>query len=357
MDHFLPYECNLTTRDIVKYYHSLRPKFKYKEILEIVTRRHDRQLSFRSLKRILFQENLNRKRNISESDLEEAVQNELRTSNSLLGYRQMTEILSVKYKINVSRESVRKTLLRVDPDGVAVRQRRLIKRRVYITDGPGDIYHIDGNDKLKRWGFAIHGAVDGFSRKVMWLVVSTTNNDPLVIGNLFLSCVKRHRVAPITLRMDCGNENIYCEDLQVFFTGSERSYMYAKSTRNQRIESFWARLKKFKTSWWIDFFQHMTKSGLYHPDVMAHQELLLFCFLPVIQLELNDFFTTWNSRNVRKSASGPGGKPDMLFQFPTTTGHGHQGKVVSQRDIEIAEEILKIDEPPRYKNRDFHLWA
>ena len=150
MDHFLPYECNLTTRDIVKYYHSLRPKFKYKEILEIVTRRHDRQLSFRSLKRILFQENLNRKRNISESDLEEAVQNELRTSNSLLGYRQMTEILSVKYKINVSRESVRKTLLRVDPDGVAVRQRRLIKRRVYITDGPGDIYHIDGNDKMKR---------------------------------------------------------------------------------------------------------------------------------------------------------------------------------------------------------------
>ena len=36
--------------------------------------------------------------------------------------------------------------------------------------------------------------------------------------------------APETLRMDLGTENIYCEDLQVFFTKSDDSFLYAAST-------------------------------------------------------------------------------------------------------------------------------
>ena len=31
---------------------------------------------------------------------------------------------------------------------------------MYETDGSADIYHIDGDDKLKQRGFAIHGCVD-----------------------------------------------------------------------------------------------------------------------------------------------------------------------------------------------------
>ena len=38
--------------------------------------------------------------------------------------------------------------------------------------------HIDGKDKFKRFGFPIHGCIDGFSQKLMWLIVSTSNNDP-----------------------------------------------------------------------------------------------------------------------------------------------------------------------------------
>ena len=87
--------------------------------------------------------------------------------------------------------------------------------------------------------------------------------------------------------MDRGTENVYCKELQVFFTGNEDSYLYAASTRNQRIESFWARLKKFKTLWWIRLFSIMVKDGLFKPDSVLHQEALLFSFLPVIQCELN----------------------------------------------------------------------
>ena len=33
------------------------------------------------------------------------------------------------------------------------------------------MWHIDGWDKLKPYGFAVHGAMDGYSRKLLWLKV------------------------------------------------------------------------------------------------------------------------------------------------------------------------------------------
>ena len=34
--------------------------------------------------------------------------------------------------------------------------------------------------------FTIHGGVDGFSRKILWLVVATTNNDHLLLATYSL---------------------------------------------------------------------------------------------------------------------------------------------------------------------------
>ena len=39
-----------------------------------------------------------------------------------------------------------------------------------------------GYDKLKPYGFPIHGAVDGFSRRILWLEVTRSNNDPKVVA-------------------------------------------------------------------------------------------------------------------------------------------------------------------------------
>ena len=93
--------------------------------------------------------------------------NELGTSSSLLGYRQMTEILAVRYGVSISKEDVRKTLKNIGLDGVKMRKNKVIRRRICHTIGPGYSYHIDGNDKLKRWGFPIHGCIDGFTHKIM----------------------------------------------------------------------------------------------------------------------------------------------------------------------------------------------
>ena len=101
----------------------------------------------------------------------------------------MTETISVKYNINVSKKDASKVLKELNPSDVQDRWRKLITRRIYDTNGLAGIYHIDGNDKLKRWGFAIHGCIDRFSQKILWLHVSTSNNDPLIIANFYLSCI------------------------------------------------------------------------------------------------------------------------------------------------------------------------
>jgi hypothetical protein len=38
-----------------------------------------------------------------------------------------------------------------------------------INPGPNFAWHADGYDKLKPYGFPIHGCIDGFSRRLIWL--------------------------------------------------------------------------------------------------------------------------------------------------------------------------------------------
>ena len=80
-------------------------------------------------------------------------------------------MISLKYEVNISKGNARFALLHVDPDGVRNRRRNTIKRRVYELKGPGDLYYIDGNDKLKKWWICIHGGIDGFSRTLLTTIL------------------------------------------------------------------------------------------------------------------------------------------------------------------------------------------
>ena len=135
----------------------------------------------------------------------------------------MTEIISLKYRVNISKEHVRKALVNIDPEGVSMRKKKTIKRREYKTNGPFDVFHIDENGKLKSFGFAINGCIDGYNRKLIYLFVSTTNNDLLVVANFYLKAITNLDRTPNTLRMDLGTENVYCEELLVFFNKNSDS--------------------------------------------------------------------------------------------------------------------------------------
>ena len=47
-----------------------------------------------------------------------------------------------------------------------------------------------GYDKLKHFGFPIHGAIDGYSRKILWLEVARSNNKPEIPARFFLECLR-----------------------------------------------------------------------------------------------------------------------------------------------------------------------
>ena len=84
--------------------------------------------------------------------------------NSLLTEQNLKSI-EFSRKRNLTEEKP----LDIDENTVNLRKRRRLRRRSYANPGPNFRWHIDGYDKLKPHGFPIHGAIDGFSRKIIWL--------------------------------------------------------------------------------------------------------------------------------------------------------------------------------------------
>ena len=78
-----------------------------------------------------------------------------------------------RYNLKVKRGTVLNLLRIIDPNGVDRRKRRRLLRRKYSNPGPNFLWHVDGYGKLKPYGFAIHAAIDGYSRRVLWIEVVT----------------------------------------------------------------------------------------------------------------------------------------------------------------------------------------
>ena len=81
---------------------------------------------------------------------------------------------------------MRHALRIIDPEGVSGRLRSRLRRRQYRGKGPNFLWHIGGYDKLKPFGFCIHGCIDGFSRRIMKLEAGSTNSNSRVVANYFV---------------------------------------------------------------------------------------------------------------------------------------------------------------------------
>ena len=162
------------------------------EIVGFLAVRHDIVLSVCTLKRILKRLRLTRVRRTKESPLGQiAVSEELNIScGSFMGYRQLTRRLRRKCNLQVRRDTLMNSLCVIDPEGVERRKRRSLKRRKYSNPGPNFLWRVDGWHKPAPFGFFIHGEVDGFSRRILWLEVNSTNKNPRVIAAHYLNTVR-----------------------------------------------------------------------------------------------------------------------------------------------------------------------
>ena len=321
----------------------------YSEILSFVLLVHGIQLSIRRLKRVLFSKGLRRRRNHSQpQEIIAAIERELEGSGSLIGYRQMHQRLRTDYGLVVSRETVRLTLKTLDPTGVEKRWQHKLKRRTYSAKGPNFIWHLDGYDKLKPFGLSIHGAIDGYSRRIPWLEVGASNNNPRIVARYFLDCVKQLGGVPQTVRGDRGTENVNVAAMQRFFRrdgtnsmAGEKSFLYGRSVSNQRIEAWWSFLCKNDTDWWINFFKDLKDVGLYCDDDPLHVECLRFCFFPLIREELNRIAQHWNLHKIRPSLNqeSPPGRPDVLYFLPELREAISYLHTIDEDATVVAEEM------------------
>ena len=88
-------------------------------------------------------------------------------------------------------------LREVDPFRSNERPSRNLERRHYYSNSPNETWHFDGYIKL--W-IPIHGCIDAFSQKIIWLNVCRTNAN-------FIQSVQYLKFCPYKVQTDFGTEN------------------------------------------------------------------------------------------------------------------------------------------------------
>ena len=81
----------------------------------------------------------------------------------------------------------------------------------------------------------------------------------------------------------------------------KNSFVYGSSTCNQLIECWWSILRRSRLNWWINVFKDMCAENIVDNSLTYHVVFLRFCFLGILQEELDETRRLWNNHFVRKS--------------------------------------------------------
>ena len=317
---------------LIKYYFTRG--FQYDAIVDFLSKRHGVHMSERTLRSRLRSYGLKRRQphyNIDE--IRELIQEKLRGPACMGGYRSIWHALRIS-GYQVPRRVVEKLMRELDPEGIEIRRSRRLRRRTYRVPGPNYCWHTDGYDKLKPYGFPIHGCIDGWSRKIIWLRVAQSNNNPLVPGQFYIESVAKYG-CPVKLRTDCGTENGVMAALQCEFRSSSDSHFFGTSPANQRIESWWSQFRRSRSTWWINYFKDLIEKGHLNTDNGLQMQCLWICFSSLIQKDLDEVKEHWNTHRIRPSRFDTiSGIPDELFYLPERHGG------VDELTLPISEELI-----------------
>lgn len=191
--------------------------------------------------------------------------------------------------ILVQQERIRNSLRRVDPVGTQLRRRMALHRRVYNVNSPNALWHLDGHHKLIRWKVVTHGGIDGFSRLITFLQVSTNNYSETVLS-AFLKAVDEFGL-PLRVRTDYGGENVLVAEYNKL-GHPERgcgsgSIITGRSIHNQRIERLWRDLFSSCISFFYYFFYFLEDLDILNPNNHLDLYVLHAVFIPIIQKQLD----------------------------------------------------------------------
>ncbi|KAE8277943.1 hypothetical protein D5F01_LYC23869 [Larimichthys crocea] len=178
----------------------------------------------------------------------------------------------------------------------------------------------------------------------MWLNCGKTNNDPSVIVQNYINCVAEYGLMAAlhcTLRSEHTDE----------FAGA-KSHMYGTSTSNQRIESWWSYFQKQRSQFWMDLFSDLRERHLFNGSP-AHTKWLQYCFLGILQKELDEYKQYCNTHNIRpvQQSRCPSGKPEAMYHVPHRFDGSNCGFPASAQTLNYITNIMPV---PAVAGRDEH---
>lgn len=198
--------------------------------------------------------------NMSDDELDTIVRN-FKASHGIAVGRSLVIGHLRSLGLRVQQNRVTASLVRVDPTNSRLRWAVLIRRRSYSVAGPNSLWHLDGHHSLIRWGFVIHGCIDGFSRMITFLQQCATNNRKETVLSLFDNAIGQFGT-PSRIRTDKGGENVLVWERMVEIRGPSRgSYLTGPSVRNQRIERLWRDVWNAVCSQFYYTFQALEDQG------------------------------------------------------------------------------------------------